>query len=384
MPSVQPSRSEQAVFDDLNLLCGSPGYIHVLAFVSYRDNMISYDGQMSNEDMAASYVPERIIRTEFSTLMGLMLKHPIDFCVPTPPDMQALIEKTEGLLGELHSCLNQPMSEAIKRLVAAQQAGVPIDETSSIFQRGDVLREPIFYGGESAYSFQYRDFALDRYAKDDDWLYANKGFRIADGHAVARAFMRLHNRKVLEVIKGMRSLDPSQWTVLPGLISSLDEIAVEACIAPELASAVLASLTAPEPPTNAGFNSLGDFNIANAFPILRSPSRDYISLEIYGVEEALYDSPFYWMAADKSYKDTAFAHRGAFTEAFVARRLVAVFGADKVYRNVNIISKGSRIGEIDVLVLFADRAVVMPPLNSNSCPPFKTLNLYLPTSSSPL
>jgi hypothetical protein len=352
-------RSEQEVFDDLDALCGSPSYIHVLAYLSFRDNMIAYDGEMTSEDMADSCAPERTIRTEFSTLMGLMLKHPINFSLPTPPDMQALIEKTEGLLGELHSCLGEPMLEGLKQTVAAQQAGLPIDEFASPFQRGDVLREPIFYGGESAYSFQYRDFALDRYAKDDDWLCANKGFRIGDGHAVARALTRLHNRKMLDTINGMRRLDPSQWTALPGFTLSLDEIVAEAGIAPESTSAVLVALTAPEPPTNAGFTSLGVFNIANAFPILRSPSGDYISLETYGVVEALYDSPFYWMAADKAYKDTAFTHRGEFTEALVARRLAAVFGTDKVYRNVNILSKGCGVSEIDILVLFADRAVVI-------------------------
>jgi hypothetical protein len=358
MTPFQTSRSEQEVFDDLDALCGSPGYIHVLALLSLRDNLVSYDGHMTSEDMAASYAPGRTVRTEFSTLMGLMLKHPSDFSLPAPPDMQALIDKTESLLGELHACLNRPMLEALKRAFAAQKAGLPVDEASP-FRRGDVLREPIFYGGESAYSFQYRDLALDRYAKDDDWLRANKGFRIADGHAVAGALTRLQNRKVLKTIKGMRRLDPSRWNMLPGFTSSLEEIAAEAGIAPESASAVLAALTAPEPPANAGFNTLGDFNIANALPILRSPSGDYVSLQTYGVVEALYDSPFYWMAANKAYKDTAFTHRGAFTEDFVTRRLAAVFGTANVNRNVNIFSKGSRVSEIDLLVLFADRAVVI-------------------------
>ena len=130
-------------------------------------------------------------------------------------------------------------------------------------------------------------------------------------------------------------------------------------VAPEIASAVLAGLTAPEPPTNAGFTSLGEFNIAYALPILRSPAGDYISLQTYVVAEALYDSPFYWMAADKSYRDVAFTHRGAFTESLVARRLTAIFGAARVHCNVNIYSNGNRIGEIDVMVLFADRAIVI-------------------------
>ena len=237
--------------------------------------------------------------------------------------------------------------------------GLPADRIASSFQRGDVLKEPIFYGGESAYSFQYRYFALDRYADDDDWLRANKGFRIADGHAVATALMRIQNRKMLATIEGMRSLDISQWTILPGFTSSFDEITVEAGIAPEFISAVLAALTAPEPPTNAHFNSLGDFNVAAAFPLIKAPSGEYVALETYGIVEALYDSPFYWMAADKSSKDIAFTHRGTFTETFVARRLAEIFGAENVYCNVNIVSKGNRLGEIDVLVLFADRAVVI-------------------------
>src|SRR5262245_23926715 len=136
-------RSEEEVFRDLSTLCSSPGYIHALAHISFRDNFISYDGEMTNEDMAASYAPERTIRTEFSTLVGLMLKQPMDFTLPGPRALEGLIEKTQALLKELHDCLNQPMFDGINRTVAAQQSGLPIDQTSSPFDRGDVLREPI-------------------------------------------------------------------------------------------------------------------------------------------------------------------------------------------------------------------------------------------------
>jgi hypothetical protein len=320
MTPFQTSRSEQDVFDDLDALSGSPGYIHVLAFISFRDNLISYDGHMTSKDMADSYAPGRTIRTEFSTLLGLMLKHTINFILPAPAAIQALINETDSLLSELHACFNQPMFEALKQTFEAQKVGLSADQMNP-FLRGDVLREPIFYGGESAYSFQYRDLALERYAKDDDWLRANRGFRAADAHAVAGALGRLQNLKLEETINRLRGLHPSQWTALPGFTFSLAEIADEASIDLQSTSAVLAALTTPEAPTNAGFKTLGDFNIANAFPLIRTPSGEYISLQTYGVVESLYDSPFYWMAADKSYKDTAFTHRGAFTEDFVAKRL---------------------------------------------------------------
>lgn len=286
-----------------------------------------------------------------------MLKHSVDFDIPEPLRMQEFIEKTHALLDELHACLNRPMLETFRRAFADQQAGLPVP-LERPFRRADELREPIFYGGESAYSFQYRDFARDRYASDSRWLLNNKGFAISDGHALSAALSILQNRKVVGTIRGLRVLDPLAWTVLPGFAFSLAEISQESGLAPEVASAVLAALTVPASPCNAGFTSLGEFNLANARPILQSPSGDYVSLQSYGITEALYDAPFYWMAEDKAYRDTAFSNRGNFTENFVAKRLSEVFGTQHVHRNVNILNKSNRVSEIDVLVLFADRAIV--------------------------
>jgi hypothetical protein len=66
------------------------------------------------------------------------------------------------------------------------------------------------------------------------------------------------------------------------------------------------------------------------------------------------------MGADKSYVASAMQHRGEFTEEFAVERLTRVFGAGRVHGNVNICqSKGRKLGEIDVLVVFADRAIVL-------------------------
>ncbi len=40
------------------------------------------------------------------------------------------------------------------------------------------LREAIFYGGESGYSFQYRDLSVKKSAADNDWLTSHKNFSI--------------------------------------------------------------------------------------------------------------------------------------------------------------------------------------------------------------
>lgn len=161
-------RAEQDIFNDLAELCSRAGFVHALAWMALRDNYVAFGGAMDSEALAASYAPGRTVRTEFSTLLGLLIRQPIDISEPTAAEIKALSDRTSELLVELHERLGRPMWEAIAHSAkAAQEAGS--DQPPSPFTRADVLREPIFYGGESAYSFQYREMALERYAADEVW-----------------------------------------------------------------------------------------------------------------------------------------------------------------------------------------------------------------------
>ena len=90
MSSAPNRRSEQEVLDELEVVCAAPGYVHVLAFLSLRDNMVSHDGRVTGDNMAASYARDRTVRTEFSTLLGLTMKHLVDFGVPAPRRCRSL------------------------------------------------------------------------------------------------------------------------------------------------------------------------------------------------------------------------------------------------------------------------------------------------------
>jgi hypothetical protein len=60
------------------------------------------------------------------------------------------------------------------------------------------------------------------------------------------------------------------------------------------------------------------------------------------------------------YKNTASDHRGEFTETFSANRLASVFSAANVRQNVTILNnRNETVGEIDVLVTYADRAIIL-------------------------
>jgi hypothetical protein len=66
------------------------------------------------------------------------------------------------------------------------------------------------------------------------------------------------------------------------------------------------------------------------------------------------------MVEDQDYRAAALSNRGRFTENFAAERLELVFGRDRVFRNIDLWeSKGKKIGEIDALVVFADRVIIV-------------------------
>ena len=165
IPMVEGQRTEQEIFDELSALTATPGFAHVVAQFCARDNFTSYRDEMRAEDMQHLYSRSQLIRTEMFTLIGLMVLAEPDYDAPAPEDQVGLAKRTEALLEELHHSMSLPM---FKGLQQAASSGQPYNPWKS----GNAIREPIFYGGDAAFSFQNCDFAAEKYAADDDWLIA--------------------------------------------------------------------------------------------------------------------------------------------------------------------------------------------------------------------
>ena len=346
-------RAEQEIFDELAGLCASPGYAHAIAYLLTRDNMIRYSGEMKAEDMKHLFSKNRLIRTETSTLIGLMLKNPIDYTLPAPSVLEKYIQATEALLDEIHHAMSTLLWQNIDPTKVAETGFNP-------FTSGAALREPIFYSGESAYSFQYRDFSPAKYANDDPWLIANKGFSIQDARNVVLTVSRLQDEKAISVMRVMHGTPQETWTLLPGNAFSVQEVADYGRIDPAVVDKVLSAFAVPPGAHNEQFKELHDFNIVNASPLIRMPDGNFLLFHIYSLVEALYEAPFYWMGADNVYVSTAMQNRGFFTEQFAVERLRQVFGAENVLANIDIYElKDNKLAEIDVLVLFGNRALVL-------------------------
>lgn len=346
-------RPEQAIFDDLASLCASPGYIHAAAAICFRDNFVIFADDFKTEDLLPWFSQRCLIRTETTTLIGLMMRAPINFALPEPKVVSDYIEQSEALLEELRQAIITAAKEAILSKRATEPDVNP-------FTLGEVLREPIFYGPESAYLFQYRDLAPRKYHKDAAWLLDNKGIDLVVGREACVGIAELLNERILETLRSFKAKPMSDWTILPGFTFSCDELAARIGQSEKSVRSIVEAFAMPESESNSTFTSLHTFNAAYAYPFIRRGDDEFIMLQSYGASEALYETPFYWMCSDEAYAPSALRHRGEFTEEFAAERLTHVFGADRVFQNVEIFkSKGQVLGEIDVLVVFGNRAIVL-------------------------
>jgi len=346
-------REEHLVFGALKKLCASDGYAHVLAYLCFRDNTIGYKDHIDSDSYINMFSSNRLLRTEISTLIGLMFKSEIGLSVPTPDVMQDLISRTDGLLRELHEAMNAPL---IEELHATLLKNIDFNP----FRCGRFLREPIFYGPESAYDFQYRDFSRQKYENDNDWMKSNKGFSIEEAIETVSCISEIQNTKIMETLKGLKRKNSNSWTMLPAYIVVPDEIAHHSELDLDTVRKVLSAFSPPPGDKNENFNNLSDFNITNAYPLICIADNQYLLFQNYSLAEALYETPFYWMSADKCYVNQAMHNRGKFAENFSSDRLEIVFGKHRVFRNINIIDNKKQVAsEIDVFVVYADRAIIL-------------------------
>lgn len=343
-------RPEAVVFADLAALAVQPGYVHAVAQICLRDNLVAYKGEYKASDLSHMFNSERLIRTEITTLLGLMMRQPLDLTVPTVETMQTYVSRTDELMKELHDALSRPMIELMFEKIS--DGGDPSD-----LWGGSVMREPIFYGTESAYVFQYRDFFLEKHSPDDSWLQKNKGFTSAQAQRVARTMCSLMDERATATFAKIRQGEQLPPSVLYHFEFTPEEIAQRSSQSIEVVQAVFMALTLTT--GNSLFNELGDFNAVAATPLLPTDRGSVLLFQHYAIYEALYESPFFWMWNDKAYKQTAMDNRGAFAEKLSSQRLAAVFGQANVHTNVNLYQGKDIVGEADVLVVFGDRIIIV-------------------------
>lgn len=341
--------TEAEVFEALRNLCRKPGFSHAIASLCFKSNVVAFKGTLTTDDMLSLYSHSRLLRTEISVLIALMVQSAWTVELPSPDALKSYIDEAEKLLAALHHMMKEPMLRSISS--AANGSNGQTEPT-----KGEVLREAIFYGPESAYPFQYRDFSPIRYANDREWLAANLGFDMNQARSVAGSFATLHDRKLSEVLGKTRDRRSADQTLLSAYTFGVDEIAAVSGIDKDIVSDVLAAFTFTG--DNGDFQSASDRSATNERPLLRLQNGDIILFEPTSLVESMYESPYTWMRKDSGYRTMASHNRGEFTEDFSHNRLRRVFG-NRTHKNIHLFAGKDEIGEIDVLVLFGDRLIVL-------------------------
>lgn len=357
-PLKPEPRPEAVVFEELRRLAQSRGFVHALSVLIFRSNVVTTTGEFTTEDFLKIYEPHNLIRTEANLLVGLMLGEHVDLAVPDARTTQEYIDRAVELLEELHHAVLAPGNQLFIEALKKRAAGVP--DVASPMTSGVMLREAIFYGGESAFPFQFEALARQRYQPDRQWLLEQMGFDIDEAADVLKAVQAALQQSYATHFDIMFNQPPEQWSLLPVFTFTAEEVVEKSKLSREKVERILDAFTISENDPDLRLDAISDYNKASTHPIIRLNDGTRLAFLEYGLFQALYDNPFYWIAADKKYLAKHSQTRGSFLEQFTEQRLWDVFPGQYVYRNVIFRGpSGETLAEADAILLYGHRAFIV-------------------------
>ena len=348
----QRHRAKREVIADLERLCQEDGFIY-----SYCGLVLS-SLFMSPKEIAETDWTQRLNTQELAFLLGLMVKRPLSLTVPSSParsDAQynsvirlfEELHKTHGFPFKIPATENQQnLEESIAKHVQAYDDWM---------DNGLGMVEPIFYGGEGAYDFQYFEMAEKRYRDDSKWLahYLGIGYDVII--EIARQLTRLSLTRVNNFHVRVSSEDfflqyLETFSFGPKDISGIAAGAIDR---------FLQAFSLAPGEVNQSFDTVGGYNRVHSHPVIRMENdRLFLPLS-FSLAESIYESPFYWMLEDGKHKQTASSNRGTATETIAHDLLSQIFGEDNVFRGVRITNRKGDLTDIDVLAVEGSKAVIV-------------------------
>ena len=341
-------RSEDQIFADLKKLCRARGYVHALAAICVRNDWIAAAGSLTADAFSHLYSGSHLIRLEVSALTYLLAQRRIDYSCPPIRVVQDYVQRTHSLLKELHSAI---AFESFAPLVARASSGQPLSP-------GDLIsRETLLYSGDTAYHFQFLHFAKERYRNDSSWFKKAHAPSPREIHRILASVVRVQQNKARRSLTIEAARSPA--VSLEVLTFTVEDVSGDCEMDPCTVRRALNLFALPPDVTPYDFLRIDDFNPIAAWPLLSRRKDTFVLFQFYTLMESFYVSPAYWMRDDRAYASTASTNRGDSAESIARDALTPVFGAKRVYPNVEIYKGRNRVGEIDLLVVYADRVILV-------------------------
>jgi hypothetical protein len=316
-------QKEEIITKKIKQLIKEPGYIHALFHITLDYVLQVRDG-------------EWLTTKELAFVWGFFIQEEIDFSEIDKKTLLKYEAETYKLMHERHMAIFKPLSIKKKKDGSIE---VESDNASNI-------KEGITYSADNVYGAQYVDLLPQQYKYDKGWLLTNKNFNIEKQLKIEKSIVEIINRNAQKLNNGTLSIFPliikkSDFDETLNIESFLDNFSTKT------GSGI-----------NEKFQKTGDFNLINARPIIQLDEESYLVIAPFLLTQAIYNSPFYWMGGDESYKGQLFENRGKVGEEMVHEMLSKVFGEKNTFKSVDIYkSKADRISEIDVLCILGNKAL---------------------------
>ncbi|WP_296201205.1 nuclease-related domain-containing protein [uncultured Hyphomicrobium sp.] len=349
-PKAAPRQADE-IFGDLRALCHSPGALHAVSSIVYRDFFLTVSMREGRvlDGPERRWSTSKLNNNELMLLVGLIVQSTVPHTYSTLLDDESLEEQADRLLQEFH-----------ERLLA-DAAPIYDSETGTVNWPDDALtlmgREAIYYGADSLYLHQFKSLSRHRYREDSTWLLQNAGLSVGSMIDIASFISNRINAGMTRLGQMRRhGAAVGKGDLTNSLLISKSDLYRKF---KSRADAYLKRFATPATCANVEFTSPFSVNAAAIAPIVDIGNYIFVPNQ-YRLFESIYESPFYWMMADKCYAHTHAKHRGAFLERSTAHILRRVFGDDCVFENVQLFTGSSTVvGEIDVLVVYGEFAIVV-------------------------
>ena len=347
----KPDRDDIAMFADLEQLSQEPGFIYSFCL------MVARFLWMSTDEVAEINWTERPNQEEFSLLLGLLVKRPVRLdVIPSNEVILEHAQRTIDLLEELHLFLSSPsLPEDGSNADDPDHLTRMVEKYGEWMNSGRGMIEPIFYGGQGAYDFQFLEMASKRYAADERWILQHKGASLEAFAGIAES-LELTTLERLRAIKPGVTLQEESKAVVHAMTFGPNDLPQTGRQSMEH---FVREFSFTPGDINGNFNAIGDYNEVLSRPVM-AIGGDQFCIPIYpNLPKAIYDNPYYWMVDDEQYRDTALENRGDATESITHDLLTPVFGSRWVFKGVKVAEGKADVTDIDVLAVSGNKAVIV-------------------------
>ena len=346
-------RSESVIVAELESLSQEKGYIY--SFCRMVDEYL----WMKPSDSEIPDWHSQLNLRELTFLLGLMVKYQLTVTnPPTKRESDLHINKTNELFHELHQTHAFPKTEAVN---AAQ---VNLEDWKSALENtytdwiksGKGIVEPVFYGEEGAFDFQFLKMAVWRYRCDNQWIKSKIGIDVDTLTDIAGKIKQLTEYRLNDVTKPL-DFRKSCYRLFSFFLIKPDD--VPGAIRKEVEVFLETFSVEPGDGVNQSLDTIGEYNTVDSHPVIKISKDLYFIPIYYNLAKSIYENPFYWILKDCAYKQTGLQNRGDVTEEIVFELLQRVFGVDNVFRRIKIKRGNKDITDIDVLAVCGSKAVIV-------------------------